>query len=242
MKMSEAPAVKVELRNVRFDYGGAPILNGVTADFPAHCITAVVGPSGQGKTTLLMTLNRLWQEDRPTVGRLAGTVRIHLNGGLVDIYKDPYDLTWLRRRVAMVFQIPNPLPMSIYKNVAFPLKLAGEKRDHRMEERVQAALRQAFLWDEVKDRLHKDARELSGGQQQRLCIARALILKPEVLLLDEPTSSLDRRACEVIEALLAHLKESCTMVMVSHYLEQVRRIADRVMVMENGRLLPRDAA
>jgi len=242
MKMNEAPAAKVELRNVRFNYGSAPILNGVTADFSAHCITAVVGPSGQGKTTLLMTLNRLWQEERPIVGRLAGTVRIHLNGGMVDIYQDRYDLTWLRRRVGMVFQSPNPLPMSIYKNVAFPLKLAGENRDHRMEERVQSALRQAFLWDEVKDRLHKDARELSGGQQQRLCIARALILRPEVLLLDEPTSSLDRRACEVIEALLAHLKESCTMVMVSHYLEQVRRIADRVMVMENGRLLPQTAA
>ncbi len=242
MKMNESPNSKIELRNVRFDYGGPPILNGVTDDFPAHCITAVVGPSGQGKTTLLTTLNRLWQEERPIIGRLAGTVRIHLNGGMVDIYQDRYDLTWLRRRVAMVFQSPNPLPMSIYKNVAFPLKLTGESRDHRMEERVQVALRQAFLWEEVKDRLHKDARALSGGQQQRLCIARALILKPEVLLLDEPTSSLDQRACEVIEALLAHLKESCTIVMVSHYLEQVQRIADRVMVMENGRLLPQDAA
>ena len=140
----------------------------------------------------------------------------------------------------MVFQTPNPLPISIFRNVAFPLKLAGESRRELIEPRVEAALRRAYLWEEVKDRLGDDARTLSGGQQQRLCFARALVLEPQVLLLDEPTSSLDETAGRVIEELMVSLKERLTLLVVSHYLEQVKRIADRVMVFSNGSIERRD--
>jgi phosphate transport system ATP-binding protein len=137
----------------------------------------------------------------------------------------------------MVFQDPNPLPMSIYKNIAFPLKLSGQKEKQDIEARVHEALSQAFLWNEVKDRLDADARTLSGGQQQRLCIARALILQPEVLLLDEPTASLDAKAGAVVEDLLLSLKTHRTLLIVSHYMEQVHRTADSVMELVNGRLI-----
>jgi len=156
---------------------------------------------------------------------------------MVDVAGCPLD--HLRRRVGMVFQDPNPLPMSIFKNVAFPLTLAGERDRRAIADKVQDALVQAFLWDEVKDRLTSDARLLSGGQQQRLCIARALISAPEVLMLDEPTASLDARACEVIEALLLSLKTKCTILVVSHYMDQVQRVADCVMEMAHGRLVHR---
>ena len=136
----------------------------------------------------------------------------------------------------MVFQSPNPLSMSIYKNMAFPLKIAGIKDKKEVEERVEKTLRQAFLWKEVHDRLTSDARNLSGGQQQRLCIARALILEPEILLLDEPTSFLDVKAGQVIEKLLISLKKTCTILVVSHYRKQAQRIVDRILKLENGRL------
>jgi phosphate transport system ATP-binding protein len=139
----------------------------------------------------------------------------------------------------MVFQTPNPLPMSIFKNVAFPLKLAGETASDRMADLTEKALKQVFLWEEVKDRLKENATTLSGGQQQRLCIARALVLKPQILLLDEPTSSLDARSAQVIEELILSLKQACTIVMVSHYMDQVRRIADTIMEIEDGRLIRR---
>jgi phosphate transport system ATP-binding protein len=137
----------------------------------------------------------------------------------------------------MIFQDPNPLPMSIFKNVAFPLKLAGEKRKGFIASQVRHCLEWAYLWDEVKDRLNEDGRTLSGGQQQRLCIARALVLKPEVLLLDEPTASLDATAGRAIESLLLDLKTQCTLLMVSHYSGQVNRVADHVMTLRQGRLL-----
>jgi phosphate transport system ATP-binding protein len=156
---------------------------------------------------------------------------VNINGG--------YPVNRLRRKVGMVFQNPNPLPMSIYKNVAFPLKLTGRKKKYKIETKVQAALARAFLWDEVKDRLDDDARSLSGGQQQRLCIARALILKPEVLLLDEPTASLDAKSAEMIENLISNMKSHCTILMVSHYLDQVQRVADNVMELVGGRLIRR---
>jgi phosphate transport system ATP-binding protein len=150
-----------------------------------------------------------------------------------------YPVNRLRRKVGMVFQTPNPLPMSIYKNVAFPLKLLGEKEKQKIEAKVQTALVEVFLWDEVKDRLDADARTLSGGQQQRLCLARTLILHPEVLLLDEPTASLDAKAARVIEDLISHLKSHCAILMVSHYLDQVKRVADDVMDMVGGCLIRR---
>jgi phosphate transport system ATP-binding protein len=229
--------VKIQLTNLSFYYADRRILDGVNVGFDEGAVTAIVGPSGKGKSTLLTTINRLWEEIPGA--RVQGRVDILFDDRLVDIYSNGYCVNQLRRKVGMVFQDPNPLPMSIYKNVAFPLKLSGEKDKQKIETGVRAALSQAFLWDEVKDRLHVDARNLSGGQQQRLCIARALILKPEVLLLDEPTASLDARAGAVIEDLLVQLKSHCTIVMVSHYLDQVRRVADCVMELVDGRLLRR---
>jgi phosphate transport system ATP-binding protein len=226
---------KIVLNDLCFFYGAKPILLHIRADFRAHNITAVVGPSGQGKSTLLTVFNRLWEEIPGA--HLKGEVKIRLEGQWANVHGDDYPTDRLRRKVGMVFQDPNPLPMSIYKNVAFPLKLAGVKDKQSIETRVYEALRQAFLWEEVKDRLEADARTLSGGQQQRLCIARTLITKPEILLLDEPTASLDSRACGVIEQLLQALKAHCTIIMVSHYMDQVRRVADDVMELAEGGLL-----
>ncbi len=229
---------KIIIKELSFAYRRRPVLDRVAAAIPASMITAIVGPSGQGKSTLLMTLNRLWEEIPGA--QASGSIKIRFNRDWIEINSPKVDPPWLRARVGMVFQAPNPLPASIYKNMAFPLKIAGVKNRKEVDERVEKALRQAFLWTEVKDRLTDDARTLSGGQQQRLCIARALILEPEILLLDEPTSSLDAEAGAVIEDLLSELKSDCTLVMVSHYQEQVRRIADRVFRLENGILKPAD--
>lgn len=226
--------IKIQLRDLSFYYGDRLVLDRVGAGFAEGAITAIVGPSGQGKSTLLTTVNRLWEEIPGA--RVRGTVEILIEGKMVNIYGNGYPVNRLRQKVGMVFQDPNPLPMSIYKNVAFPLKLSGERQKHKIETRVREALSSAFLWDEVKDRMDADARSLSGGQQQRLCIARALILNPEVLLLDEPTASLDAKAAGVIEDLLLNLKSHCTILMVSHYMEQVQRVADCVMELAHGRL------
>ena len=225
---------KIRLTDVSFRYGQQLVLDRVSAGFNGCALTAIVGPSGQGKSTLLTVINRLWEEIPGA--RADGRVEIEFEEGRVDISAGGYPLNQLRRKVAMVFQDPNPLPMSIFKNIAFPLKLRGEKDTQSIDTKVHAALAQAFLWDEVKDRLDTDARTLSGGQQQRLCIARALVLKPEVLLLDEPTASLDGKAGGVIEDLLLSLKSHCTLLVVSHYMEQVNRVADDVMEIANGRL------
>ena len=169
---------------------------------------------------------------------MTGSVEILCDGRYRDIYKEGPDPAVLRRLAGLIFQAPNPLPVSIGKNVAFPLRLLGVRDRDLIRARVKEALEQAFLWEEVKDRLDDDGRSLSGGQQQRLCIARALVLEPEILLLDEPTSSLDAKACEMIEDLLSGLKEECTLVMVSHYREQVARISDETYHLSNGRLEP----
>ena len=161
-----------------------------------------------------MTLNRLWESIDGA--KMSGRVEIELGTGFENIYAGKTNLSDLRRQVGMVFQTPNPLPMSIYNNVAFPLKLKGEKNRRNISSMVENALKKSFLWEEVKARLNKDARDLSGGQQQRLCIARALILNPQVLLLDEPTSSLDEKSGRVIEDLLIELKTDCTIILVSH--------------------------
>ena len=192
-----------------------------------------MGPSGIGKSTFLTTLNRLW-ENIPEA-KMQGSVQIKCNGTFHDIYDRSFSGSGLRRLVGTVFQTPNPLPMSIYKNIAFPLKLAGESDKDLIADKVEKALERAYLWQEVKDRLGDDAMTLSGGQQQRLCIARSLVLEPEILLLDEPTSSLDSDAAAVIEKLLLSLKTTCTLIVVSHYLDQVSRIADRVLVLSDGK-------
>lgn len=228
---------KIIIENLSFYYGKRLVLKDISTQILEHNATAIVGPSGQGKSTLLMTMNRLW-ENLPD-GHMAGTVKIRFKDDFDDIYSKAVPPHQLRRKVGMVFQTPNPLPMSIFKNIAFPLKLAGETASDRMANLTEKALKQVFLWEEVKDRLKEDATTLSGGQQQRLCIARALVLKPQILLLDEPTSSLDARSAQVIEELILSLKQVCTIVMVSHYMDQVRRIADTIMEIEGGMLIRR---
>ena len=227
--------IKIKINNLSFFYNKFQVLDNVNLKIKKNTITAITGPSGQGKSTLLMVLNRLW-EDTPDA-KMIGDVRVRLDGKIQDIYKNNYDLTYLRRNIGMVFQMPNPLPMSIYKNTAFPLKLAGEKNKEKIESLARSALKKVALWNEVKNRLGDDARTLSGGQQQRLCIARAMILEPEVLLLDEPTSSLDERSASMIEELMLMLKGQCTLLMVSHYKEQVERVADSVFKLLNGKLV-----
>ena len=227
--------IKIKIDGLSFFYNEHRVLNNLSADFPENTITAIVGPSGKGKTTFLMTLNRLW-ESIPEA-RMEGRVGIRFGDRFHEIYDPSYPLSRLRRLVGMVFQVPNPLPMSIYKNVAFPLKLAGLKDKKLISGKVETALKRAFLWKEVKDRLTDNAFALSGGQQQRLCIARALTLEPEILLLDEPTSSLDAGAGAVIEELMLSLKDRCTLLMVSHYLDQVKRVADTVTELSDGKLL-----
>jgi phosphate transport system ATP-binding protein len=226
---------KIRVTDVAFSYKGHSILRDVTAAFEEHAITAIVGPSGVGKSTFLMTINRLW-ESIPGAA-MSGTVEISFDGLFRDIYGPSFTPPRLRKLVGMVFQKPNPLPMSVYRNVAFPLKLDGQKDKKVIAQKVEEALKKAYLWDEVKDRLYHSALALSGGQQQRLCIARALTLEPEVLLLDEPTSSLDEKAGRVIEELLLHLKERLTILAVSHYLDQVGRIADHVVRVSEGTIM-----
>lgn len=226
--------IKIQIRDLWFYYKNSPILENVHLDILENAVTSITGPSGQGKSSFLMTLNRLWQNiDGASV---KGDIRINFGNGFEDINNQKYPLPRLRQKVGMVFQVPNPLPMSIYKNIAFPLKLIGEKNREKNVQKVEQALKKAYLWEEVKDRLTEDARVLSGGQQQRLCIARALVLEPQVLLLDEPTSSLDEASVEVIEQLLLTLKEKCTIILVSHYMDQVKRIADKRLVLSHRQL------
>jgi len=224
----------IRIENLSFYYGERRVLDRVAAAFPARAVSAVVGPSGQGKSTLLLAVNRIWEEIPGA--RAEGSVRIRLAGGELEVNDPGIDLPAMRRRVGLVFQAPNPLPMSIFRNLAFPLKVAGIRNKTEVASRVEKALKQAFLWDEVAGRLAEDARKLSGGQQQRLCIARALVLEPEILLLDEPTSSLDAAAAGIIEELISGLGKRLTLLLVSHSEDQVARLADKVFRLENGRL------
>nr|WP_320015288.1 phosphate ABC transporter ATP-binding protein [uncultured Desulfobacter sp.] len=227
--------IKIKVRDLFFYYSGNSILHNINIDIHQNSITSISGPSGQGKSSFLTVLNRLWENIERA--KVKGQVKINFGNGFEDIYRKDYSLPMLRQKVGMVFQTPNPLPMSIYKNIAFPLKLIGEKNKQTITQKVKTALERAFLWEEVKHRMSDDARLLSGGQQQRLCIARALILNPCVLLLDEPTSSLDETSLEVIEQLLLELKNNCTIIMVSHYMDQIKRIADRKLILSNKQLM-----
>lgn len=233
MKTSMPMTVKIRTDRLSFHYGRLAVLQDVSVSLQENRITAVTGPSGSGKSSFLSVLNRMWTEIPGA--RLGGTAHIRLGGQVHDLCDKRLPAQQLRRQVGMVFQVPNPLPMSIFRNVAFPLRLAGCRDRQRIARQVENALRRTLLWDEVKDLLDKDARRLSGGQQQRLCMARSLILQPEVLLLDEPTSSLDSHAGAGIEELLLDLKQHCTLVLVSHDPAQVARLADEVFRVENGR-------
>ncbi len=226
--------IKIQIKKLGFYYKNQQIFENICIEFEKKSITSISGPSGQGKSSFLMALNRLWESIEDA--KVKGTILMDFGNGFEDIYHKNYSVTELRQRVGMVFQVPNPLPMSIYKNIEFPLKLRGEKNKTIIAEKVEQALTESFLWDEVKDRLSSDAGLLSGGQQQRLCIARALVLEPQVLLLDEPTSSLDETSARVIEDLLVQLKKKCTIILVSHHIDQVDRIADNKLVLSDRRL------
>lgn len=228
--------VKITVKGLSFFYGQNKVLENIDANFSENTITAIMGPSGEGKSTFLGLFNRMW--DEIPGARVDGEVRIRLAHGWFSPLKKDLPMPLLRRKVGMIFQDPNPLPMSIARNMAFPLRLAGVRDKSLIEEKVQKALVKAFLWEEAKDRLEKSALDLSGGQKQRLCIARALVLDPEVLLCDEPTSSLDAKAAGVIEALLTQLKTHCTLLVVSHDRQQVKRIADTAMELRDRGLKP----
>jgi phosphate transport system ATP-binding protein len=227
------PVMVVDDLSVSFS--GKKVLDGVSLEvFPGE-LTLIVGPSGSGKTTLLRAMNRL-NELFPDCST-SGTVRLRLDGLSHDLYEGRLPLPDVRRKVGMVFQTPAVLPFSVKKNLTMPLKVAMGRTGAEAAARMEWALREVTLWDEVKDRLDAHAATLSGGQQQRLCLARALALEPHVLLLDEPSASLDFKATEQIESLLLRLKNQVTIVAVSHSLSQVRRLADRLYVLREGRLV-----
>ncbi len=224
---------KLKASNINFYYGSFKALHDVSLDMRANRITALIGPSGCGKSTFLRILNRINETTRNY--RLEG--KVLLDGEDVA----SVDVTSLRRRVGMVFQRPNPFPKSIADNIAYGLRINGMATRKEMANKVEQSLRRAALWDEVKDKLRESAYALSGGQQQRLCIARALAVNPEVLLLDEPCSALDPIATAKIEELMFGLKQTCTMVIVTHNMQQAARVADNTGFFLLGRLIEYDS-
>jgi phosphate transport system ATP-binding protein len=222
---------KVEIRNLNFFYGATQSLHGINMDLADRSISAFIGPSGCGKSTLLRVLNRMYALYPKQ--RAEGEVKI---GGR-DILSATVDVAELRYRVGMVFQKPTPFPMSVFDNVAFGLRLAGTAKGARLKERVESALRDAAIWDEVKDKLHADGRGLSGGQQQRLCIARAIAVEPEVLLLDEPTAALDPISTLRVEETLQALRDKYCIVIVTHNLQQAARVSNVTGFMFMGELV-----
>ncbi|MEZ9368300.1 phosphate ABC transporter ATP-binding protein PstB [Shewanella sp. 10N.286.51.B2] len=221
---------KLEVNNLNLFYGENQALKNISLPIPAKQVTALIGPSGCGKSTLLRTLNRM--NDLVAGVKIDGDVLFEGE----NIYSD-IDVKQLRMRVGMVFQKPNPFPMSIYDNVAFGLKAQGEKDKSVIDKTVEESLRGAALWDEVKKRLHSPALGLSGGQQQRLCIARAIAMQPEVILMDEPTSALDPIATHKIEELMDELRKKFTIVIVTHSMNQAKRISDKTAFFWMGELV-----
>ena len=222
---------KFSIKNMDLFYGDFQALKDINIDLNKEGITALIGPSGCGKSTFLKSLNRM--NDLVEGCRIEGDIL--LDG--VDIYKDSVDVYQLRKRVGMVFQKPNPFPMSIYDNVAYGPRTHGIKDKAALDEIVEKSLKGAFIWNEVKDRLKSSALGLSGGQQQRLCIARALAVNPEVLLMDEPTSALDPIATSKIEDLMQELKKQYTIVIVTHSMQQAARISDETAFFLLGELI-----
>ena len=232
--MSDAPAapqLKIAIEDLSVSYGPAPALKGLSLEVHANEILGLTGPSGSGKTTLLRMVNRL--NDRVFTCRHEG--RIRLDGQ--DIYAPDMDVNELRRRIGIVFALPTPLPKTIFENVVFGLRVAGVRDRKVLHERAEQALRDAILWDEVKDRLDELALRLSGGQQQRLCIARALAAQPEIVMLDEPCSGLDPISTLKIEQALQALKERYTILLVSHNVQQASRATDRTAFLLMGDLI-----
>jgi phosphate transport system ATP-binding protein len=228
----DLPRVKLATKGLKARFGKVQVLNGINLKFPENSITAIMGPSGCGKTTLIRCLNRI-HELTPNA-RVEGEVI--LDG--VNIYSPKVDPVAIRRRIGMVFQKPNPFPtMSIYDNVLAGLKLNGVRDKEKLHETAERSLRMAFLWDEVKDDLKKPGTALSGGQQQRLCIARALAVEPEVILMDEPCSALDPVATAKIEESIVALKQEYTIVIVTHNMQQAARVSDFTAFLYLGELV-----
>ena len=228
--MSNMSEVKLSIQDVNLYYGDFHALHGITMDIKANEITSFIGPSGCGKSTLLKSINRM--NDLVEGCKITGDFL--LDGQ--NIYKD-IEVNTLRKRVGMVFQKPNPFPMSVYDNIAYGPRTHGIKKKADLDQIVEEALRDAAIWDELKDRLNKSALGLSGGQQQRLCIARALAIKPEVLLMDEPTSALDPISTGKIEELTLKLKQDYTIVIVTHNMQQAMRISDKTAFFLLGDLI-----
>ena len=221
----------IETKDLKLWYGDHQVLKGITMDIPEHQITALIGPSGCGKSTFLKTLNRM--NDLVENVRITGEVKYDGK----DIFSSNANVNELRKEIGMVFQKPNPFPMSIYDNVAYGPRTHGIRSKAKLDQIVEEALRGAAIWDELKDRLKKSALGLSGGQQQRLCIARALAVKPEVLLMDEPTSALDPISTIKIEELAQELKKDYTIVMVTHNMQQATRISDKTVFFLLGEII-----
>lgn len=222
---------KIVIQDLNLYYGDFHALKGINMEIPKNQITAFIGPSGCGKSTCLKTLNRM--NDLVENCKITGTVLIDGE----DIYDPRTDVTLLRKRAGMVFQKPNPFPMSLYDNIAYGPRVHGIKSKQALDEIVEKSLKSAALWDEVKDRLRKSALGLSGGQQQRLCIARALAVEPDILLMDEPTSALDPISTLKIEDLMDDLREKYTVIIVTHNMQQAARIADRTAFFLLGQIV-----
>jgi phosphate transport system ATP-binding protein len=226
-----ATAAKISVRDFDFYYGTAKVLHGINLDIPDRKVTALIGPSGCGKSTFIRSINRM--NDIIPEARARGTILIDGK----DVYRADADVVELRRRVGMVFQKSNPFPKSIYDNVAYGLRIGGMRNRRQLDEVVERSLTRAALWHEVKDRLSASALALSGGQQQRLCIARALAVDPDVVLMDEPASALDPIATSKIEELIYELKNNYTIVIVTHNMQQAARVSDRTAFFMLGRIV-----
>jgi phosphate transport system ATP-binding protein len=221
----------ISVKDFDFYYGKTKVLHGISLDVPDRQVTALIGPSGCGKSTFLRSINRM----NDIIPDAHGEGTITIDGR--NIYGNGVDVVELRRRVGMVFQKSNPFPKSIYDNVAYGLRIGGMRDRRQLDEVVERSLNRAALWDEVKDRLHASALALSGGQQQRLCIARALAVDPEILLMDEPASALDPIATTKIEELVYELKANYTIVIVTHNMQQAARVSDRTAFFMLGKLV-----
>jgi phosphate transport system ATP-binding protein len=227
-------AAYIQIRDFGFYYGQSKVLHDLTLDIPEKRVTAFIGPSGCGKSTLLRNLNRM----NDLIDGIRHEGDILVNGH--SIYDPFLEVIALRKRIGMVFQKSNPFPKSIYENVIYSLRVAGRNRKSELDDVVEASLKGAALWDEVKDRLHQSAFGLSGGQQQRLCIARAIANQPEIILMDEPCSALDPIATAKVEELIHELKENYTIVIVTHNMQQAARVSDRTAFFYLGRLIEYD--
>jgi phosphate transport system ATP-binding protein len=225
--------IKLSAHDFNMYFGKKQILKNINIDFPANHVTSLIGPSGCGKSTLLRSFNRM--HDLSPDARIEGTIKLDDT----NIYNKKESVTEMRKRIGMVFQKPNPLPKSIYENLSYALKIHSFPKDE-IPGLIEKALKESYLWEEVKDELKKPAVKLSGGQQQRLCIARTVVLRPEVILMDEPCSALDPISTRKIEELIMSLKDNYTIVIVTHNMQQAQRISDKVAFMYLGELIEFD--